>query len=206
MFIKPIPSIRYLFAVILFFSFKPNMYSQKNTYKESLIAYQQNYINNHEVVGKDDKKYISFFPVEEKYKVTASFKRIIDNKGFYMYTSTGVKQKYYKYGLLTFYLNKSPQHLFIYQSEELMQKENFKDYLFVPFGDATSGFTSYGGGRYLDFVKNDIINNKLVIDFNKAYNPYCAYTSGYECPLPPKENLLKIPVKAGEKSYGKPFH
>jgi uncharacterized protein (DUF1684 family) len=96
--------------------------------------------------------------------------------------------------------------LYIYQSEALMQQEKYKDYLFVPFGDATSGFTSYGGGRYMDFRLQDIKNNQLIIDFNKAYNPYCAYTTGYNCPIPPKENLLTVAIPAGEKNYGKPFH
>jgi uncharacterized protein (DUF1684 family) len=76
----------------------------------------------------------------------------------------------------------------------------------VPFGDATSGFESYGGGRYLDFTISDIKNNFLPIDFNKAYNPYCAYTAGYSCPIPPKENLLNASISAGEKNYGKPVH
>ncbi len=97
-------------------------------------------------------------------------------------------------------------HLYIYQSEALMQQEKYKYYLFVPFGDVTSGFTSYGGGRYMDFTFQDIKNNKLSIDFNKAYNPYCAYTAGYNCPIPPKENLLTVAIDAGEKSYGKPVH
>ena len=87
-----------------------------------------------------------------------------------------------------------------------MQQEKYKDYLFIPFGDATSGLTSYGGGRYMDFTLADIKDNTLVIDFNKAYNPYCAYTIGYNCPIPPKENLLTEAINAGEKNYGKPVH
>ena len=194
------------FLFILSILLVQNVCAQDNAYKDSLIAYQQNYINNHEVVGKEDRKYISFYPVDKNYCVRASYKRIIDKKGFYMSTSSGKQQKFFKYGLLTFKFHGKTLHLYIYQSEVLMQQEKYKDYLFIPFGDATSGFTSYGGGRYMDFTLQDIKNNQLIIDFNKAYNPYCAYTTGYNCPIPPKENLLTVAIPAGEKNYGKPFH
>jgi len=191
-------------VVILFILCFQNISAQ--TYKDSLLSYQQNYINNHEVVGKDDKKFIHFYPVDESYRVMASFKRASDAKGFDMNTASGMKQHYFRYGILTFKLHNSILHLYVYQSASLLKQEKFKDYLFVPFGDATSGFESYGGGRYLDFIISDIKNNSLVIDFNKAYNPYCAYTTGYNCPIPPEENLLTVPIPAGEKNYEKPVH
>jgi len=179
----------------------------QKSYKDSLAVYQQNYVAKHEVVGKGDKKYIQFYDINESYRVTASFKKIDDDDGFDMNTSAaGIKQKYFKYGLLTFRLHDSLLHLYVYQSKDLMKQRKFKEYLFVPFGDATSGFESYGGGRYIDFYIKDIKNNEVVIDFNKAYNPYCAYTTGYACPLPPLENLLTAPIAAGEKNYGKKIH
>ena len=181
-------------------------FAQKKSYKDSLIEYQQNYIVTHEVVGKEDKKYMQFYDIDKNFRVTASFKKIDDKEGFDMNTSSGMKKKYFKYGLLTFRLHDSLLHLYVYQSKELMKQEKLKEYLFVPFGDATSGFESYGGGRYIDFYISDIKDNKVAIDFNKAYNPYCAYTTGYNCPLPPLENLLKVPIAAGEKNYGKKIH
>ena len=193
-----------VFALSLFLF--QNLNAQDAAYKDSLIAYQRNYVNNHEVVGKEDRKYISFYSVNKKYCINASFKRIVDDRGFDMITASGERQKYFKYGLLAFRLHDTLVHLYVYQSEALMQQEKYKDYLFVPFGDATSGFTSYGGGRYLDFKTGDIKKNRLLIDFNKAYNPYCAYTTGYNCPIPPKENLLTVAIYAGEKNYGKPVH
>jgi uncharacterized protein (DUF1684 family) len=123
--------------------------SAQKTYKDSIIIYQQNYINTHEVVGKDDRKFILFYPIDKSYRAIASFKRIIDTIGFDMNTSSGMKKKHFKYGLLTFKLHDSLLHLFVYQSAALMKQKKLKDYLFVPFGDATSGFESYGGGRYL---------------------------------------------------------
>jgi uncharacterized protein (DUF1684 family) len=197
---------KFNFIFILAILFFQNTYGQNKTYKDSLLSYQQNYINTHEVVGKDDRKYIHFYTVDESYRVTASFERINDAKGFDMNTASGMKQKYFPYGHLTFKLHDSLIHLYIYQSAFLMKQKKYKDYLFVPFGDATSGFESYGGGRYLDFTISDIKNNQLILDFNKAYNPYCGYTAGYNCPIPPKENLLSVSIPAGEKNYGKPVH
>lgn len=66
------------------------------------------------------------------------------------------------------------------------------------------GTESYGGGRYIDCVINDIRNSTLMLDFNKAYNPYCAYVTGYNCPIPPREKDLPVAIHAGEKNYGKP--
>jgi len=76
--------------------------------------------------------------------------------------------------------------------------------LFIPFADVTSGDETYGTGRYIDISTKDIINNTVVIDFNKAYNPYCAYSNGYNCPIPPAENYLAVAIKAGERSFAKP--
>lgn len=123
-----------------------------------------------------------------------------------MNTSSGMKKKHFIYGLLSFKLHDSFVQLYVYQSAALMKLEKMKDYLFVPFGDATSGFESYGGGRYMEFNIPDIKNKKLIFDFNKAYNPYCAFTTGFNCPIPPMENLLKVSIRAGEKDYGKPAH
>ena len=194
-------------CILLFFVFLSlTSFSQNKSYHDSLIEYQQNYVATHEVVGKADKKYMQFFDVDKDFRVIASFKKIDDKEGFDMNTSSGMKKRYFKYGLLTFGLHDSLLHLYVYQSKDLMNNKKYKQYLFVPFGDATSGFESYGGGRYIEFYLSDIKNNQVVIDFNKAYNPYCAYTAGYSCPLPPLENLLKVSIRAGEKNYGKKIH
>ncbi len=87
-----------------------------------------------------------------------------------------------------------------------MSDSVYKDHLFLPFTDLTSGEESYGGGRYIDLETTGIINNRLVIDFNKAYNPYCTYSDGYNCPIPPRENDLPVAIRAGEKAFAKPVH
>src|ERR1700687_492992 len=103
--LDPLEKFNLIFiSAILFFQ---NTSAQAKTYIDSLLSYQQNYINTHEVVGKDDRKYIHFYAIDETYCVTASFERINDEKGFDMNTVSGTKQKYFHYGLLTFKLHDS---------------------------------------------------------------------------------------------------
>lgn len=176
--------------------------AQQNYY-DSMTKFRQQYIDSHEVVTGAEKAKFQFYKIKPDYRVRAKFERIDDSKGFIMKTSGKESKKYYKYGLLRFSLKNKPLHLTIYQSDQLMRNEEYKDYLFVPYTDETSGEESYGGGRYLDFKMSEIINNELVIDFNKAYNPYCAYAEGYNCPIPPRENDLPVSIKAGEKYFSK---
>jgi uncharacterized protein (DUF1684 family) len=111
---------------------------------------------------------------------------------------------YRVYGKVHFKIEDSAITLSLYQSQDLMQMDKYRDHLFIPFTDGTSGVESYEGGRYFDLTINDIKDSTLVIDFNKAYNPYCAYVSNvYNCPIPPRENRLTVAIRAGEKVYGK---
>jgi uncharacterized protein (DUF1684 family) len=176
---------------------------KKDPYVEQIKAYQKNYVTSHEVVPKKDKKHFHFFPISNVYNVNCSFEKITDTVGFTMTTSAKTLKHYYKYGRLDFMIDGKEFLLFVYQGKDLMQVEKYKDYLFVPFTDATTGDESYGSGRYLEFYKNDIENNTLQLDFNKAYNPYCAYSPDYKCPIPPKENRLPIAIRAGEMNFGK---
>ena len=81
----------------------------------------------------------------------------------------------------------------------------YQDYLFLPFKDLSNGNQTYGGGRYLDFRQGDIHEKAgeswLILDFNKCYNPYCAFSDGYNCPVPPQENHLPMAVDAGERQF-----
>ncbi|RYF84355.1 MAG: DUF1684 domain-containing protein [Chitinophagaceae bacterium] len=182
------------------------MQAQPANYVEKLRAYQQEYVQQHEVVSKEDKKYFRFFPVAEKYRVKANFMKLADTVGFLMKTSGAKTTRFFRYGKLTFTLRDSSIQLTLYQSEQLMLDTTYQDYLFLPFTDGTSGEESYGGGRYLDLRLGDIKDNIVRIDFNKAYNPYCAYSSGYNCPIPPGENYIPLAIKAGEQNFTKPSH
>src|SRR5262249_12053894 len=158
----------------------------------SIQDFRNNYIQTHEIVKDNDKQFLRFFPIDPSYRITCRFEKIKNDKWFSMNTSGKAKQIYRRYGRLTFSIHDTTLHLFIYQSQSLMTNAEYKDYLFIPFTDATSGLESYGAGRYLEYYINDIKNNMLLLDFNKAYNPYCAYTTGYNCPIPPKENDLPV--------------
>jgi len=144
---------------------------------------------------------LDYFKIDSLYRVSAILLRTPDEKIFEMQTSTDRLPEYLKYGSAEFSLNGKKLKLNVYQNVKLANNEEYKDYLFIPFRDFTSGETTYGGGRYIEteIPKGDI----LIIDFNKAFNPYCAYNHKYSCPIPPLENTLEIAIKAGEKSYTK---
>ena len=176
----------------------------QDSYKDSMITYQATYVQNHEVVTGTDKELFRFFPVDEKYKITAVFEKKNDSKWFSMETSGTIRKIFRVYGVLRLVINDTAIKMNIYQSQNLFNSDEYKDQLFLPFTDLTSGEETYGAGRYIDLVIGDIVDNKLVIDFNKAYNPYCAYVSGkYNCPIPPKENDLPVAILAGEKIFEK---
>ncbi len=150
---------------------------------------------------KDFKKFsaLDFFPIDSNYRIEAKFELNKNPKLFEMPTTTDRLPIYKTYGVATFNFNGEKYQLQVYQNQELILKPEYKDYLFIPFMDKTNGNESYGGGRYLDLEtqKGDII----ILDFNKAYNPYCAYNYKYSCPIPPLENHLDISIKAGIKAF-----
>ncbi len=195
-----------LFALLLPVIFCCSITAQDKVYTDSIKKFQQKYVQEHEVVKGKNKKLFRFFPVNKKYLVNCTFEAIKDTIGFIMKTSGSINKKHYRYGKLYFTINGTQQQLTIYQSDKLMNTPEYADYLFVPFTDATTGNQTYGSGRYLDLRLGDINNNAVLLDFNKCYNPYCAYTSGYNCPIPPKENHLAVEIKAGEKVFPGHLH
>ena len=98
-----------------------------------------------------------------------------------------------------FELNNEKYILPIYKNIALQTNPVYKDHLFLPFNDFTNGSETYGGGRYIDLTLQDIKDDKVVLDFNRAYNPYCAYNHTYRCPIPPQDNNLDVSILAGEK-------
>lgn len=138
-----------------------------------------------------------FFPIDSTYRVRATFERVENAVPFQMETSTDRKPIYELYAVATFIFEGKEWHLNIYQSHRLRLMEKYKTYLFLPFKDLTNGKTTYGGGRYMDLEIPE--GDYIWIDFNKAYNPFCAYSYKYSCPIPPKENALDFAVEAGIK-------
>ncbi len=151
---------------------------------------------------KEFKK-LKFYPIDLKYRVVATFVRTPDEKPFLMPTTTERLPEYVKYGEAHFELDGEKLQLNLYQSVPIMEDPEYVDYLFLPFTDFTSGDGSYGGGRFIDARIPE--GDTIVIDFNKAYNPYCAYNSRYSCPIPPRENDLKVRIEAGVKDFGEHY-
>src|SRR5262245_55807746 len=114
--------------------------AQGDSYKDSIEAYFKKYVKEHEVVKGKDKELITFFPANEKYVIRCSFERTINAPWFRMESSGPVKRNYRVYGKIHFTINDTSVTLNIYQSQELMVTEQYRDHLFIPFTDATSGF------------------------------------------------------------------
>ncbi|MEE1898411.1 DUF1684 domain-containing protein [Flavobacterium rakeshii] len=177
--------------------------------KENAVAFQEKmnkeYANPDEspLTKEDIKtfKSLDFYPIDTDFCVEAKLVTTPNEKPFYMQTTTSRKPRYRKYGELHFTLKGKEVKLDVFQSMDMMKMEEYKDYLFLPFTDLTSGNGSYGGGRYVDLKIP--AGNTLTIDFNTAYNPYCAYNHSFSCPVPPEQNDILVEIKAGVKEYKK---
>lgn len=152
---------------------------------------------------KDRKEFkgLDFFKFDSTYVVTAKLTRTPDEKPFKMKTTTDRLPNYVKYGVVEFQLEGKPHQLDIFQNLDILDDEEYKDYLFLPFLDNTNGEGSYSGGRYVEGKIPE--GNTIVLDFNTAYNPYCAYNDKYSCPIVPRSNYVDADVKAGVKAFKK---
>ncbi len=145
---------------------------------------------------------LDFFEPDTTYQVMAQLVRTPGALPFEMPTTTDRMALERTYGILRFELQGRSFELEVYQSPDLLMQEGFEDYLFLPFTDATNGKETYEGGRYIDLRIPS--GDSILLDFNTAYNPYCAYNPKYSCPIVPSVNDLDIPVYAGVRAYRKP--
>lgn len=141
-------------------------------------------------------KKLNYFPVDISYKVNATFKATPAKQELVIQTSSGGPRVYVTMGVFDFSLQGSAMKLTAYKEKAWLLKSD-KHPLFVPFMDKTTGNETYDAGRYLDI--EEPLDNKAVLDFNLAYNPYCAYNHLYSCPIPPRVNYLPVAIKVGEK-------
>jgi uncharacterized protein (DUF1684 family) len=148
---------------------------------------------------RKDFEGLEFFDPDTSYVVVAELFRTPEAVPFLMPTNTDRLSREVVYGLVNFELKGQTYQLEVYQNEELKAEEGYKDYLFLPFTDETNGNETYEGGRYIDLSIPE--GNRLEIDFNKSYNPYCAYNKKYSCPLVPPQNHLSTAVMAGVKAF-----
>lgn len=179
-------------------SFADQLTKHRETYKKELLASAGGPLKE-----PADLTYIQFYTPDSTYRVTATAQLTPKAEPFEMPTYNGKTRTHVSYAILSFVLNGRKQQLTLYRNLNVIRLPEYRDYLFLPFKDATSGQATYGGGRYLDLRTGDVQNGHVTLDFNKAYNPYCAYQEGYPCPIPPKNNVLSVSVNAGEKAYEK---
>ena len=159
----------------------------KDKFKSPLNAQEREAFNGH-----------SFYAITDMYDVKAKLEIRTDDLLIPFKTSTEKIVKNKLYGVLYFQINDKPFKLNVYQSPDLMKVPGYEDYLFLPFTDLTTGNETYGGGRYID-LRIPTKGNEIIINFNKAYNPFCAYSKNYSCPKVPAENDLNVKILAGVK-------
>ncbi len=176
-------------------SFSKKITEHRERYKADFVS------NPNSPLKEVDLKNLQFYDADSTYSILAKVTLLQNEKVFKMPTYTGTTADYIRYAKLNFTVKGKPVQLTLYRNIALAANAAYKDYLFLPFTDQTNGEETYGGGRYMDFKTTDIIDNKLQIDFNKAYNPYCAYSDGYRCPIPPEENDMNASITAGEKIF-----
>ena len=148
----------------------------------------------HSPLSKEQKaafQGLDYFPDNPDLRLVTEVKPFEVQEEVQIQTSTGDLQPYTRYGSLDFEVDGQKTSLTLYIGKD--------GHPFVPFGDATSGKETYGAGRYLE--PEELDDGKYLLDFNLAYNPWCAYSPAYSCPLPPAENWLAVPIRAGEMKF-----
>jgi uncharacterized protein len=134
---------------------------------------------------------LQYFPENDALRLEVQVERLVGQQPFQMQTSTGGVQEYVRYGKFKFQVDGKDAELTIYQGDD--------DYYFLPFVDSLAGNETYPAGRYLE--PEPLPGDRFLVDFNVAYNPYCAYNEMWSCPITPAENRLKVPIRAGEKLF-----
>jgi uncharacterized protein (DUF1684 family) len=196
--------IKYLLVLLLLISLK----GFPQDYQAQIAAFRKGYINDfledkNSPLKKDDLQYLRFYNADSSYRVTAKYQLSQNPQTFIIPAFSGAGREYVPYASLKFMLKNKPTQLTVYRSLALANVTGYKDYLLLLFTDETNSKSTYGGGRYIDMREGEFKNGEVTLDFNKAYNPYCAFSPAYSCPKPPDENNLAIAVQAGEKVYGK---
>lgn len=196
--------MRFLVVFVLLLNIGYGVAAQ--SYTDSIATYRKQYVadllsDKRAPIKHSQVKNLSFFPADHSYCVWGNVKVTPGSVPFLVQTHSGKQKPFREYGTITFTVHDSAFTLHMYQSVDMVNNAAHKDDLFVPFTDESNYENTYGGGRYIDLSVKDIQDNKLLLDFNKCYNPYCAYADGFSCPIPPKENSLHIAINAGERVF-----
>ena len=156
----------------------------------------------HSPIAENEKpafEKLNYYRPNPRFRKEATFKRFDQATHFLMKTTTDRMPEYSLYGVVKFRHKNKDYSLNVYQNIELVKKPGYEKHLFIPFNDLNNEDETYGGGRFLDIYETGA--DSILIDFNLAYNPYCAYNHKYSCPIPPEANNLNLKVKSGEKKF-----
>lgn len=191
-----------ILAITVFYSFQGSQdetaYVEKiKKEREEKDRFMRNSRESPFAKSEDSYSGLNYFPPDVTYRVIANLEPIQQKKTVILGTNDGKEQRYIEYAYANFKLHGKDNRLLIL---EIADMGPFRGKLFLAFGDETSARETYGAGRYLDVTKSPG-SSTIELDFNLAYNPYCAYDESFTCPLPPRENILGIPIKAGEMNY-----
>ncbi|SHJ56107.1 hypothetical protein SAMN04488508_110173 [Aquimarina spongiae] len=196
----------YKLVIIAFFCFV-NVFGQEVSNVQRILSFQDEL--NHEFAAEETSplspkdlksfKTLDFFKIDTSFCFKAKFVRTPYETPFIMKTTTGREPLYVKYAEAHFEFQDKKYTVNIYQNQGLTTESEYENYLFLPFTDLTNGETTYAGGRFIDLSIPE--GDEILIDFNTAYNPYCAYNDRYSCPIPPEENHLNLLIPVGVKKY-----
>lgn len=150
---------------------------------------------------REDIAFLKYFDIDKDYRIKAMVETFSSPDTIVIPTYSGKEKPFIKWGKARFTIKDKACTLILFQNVRYLPKD--PNHLFIPFKDGTSGETTYGGGRYLDLDLQDMKSHRLIIDFNLAYNPWCAYSEGFNCPIPPTANHLDVLIEAGEMNYAK---
>jgi uncharacterized protein (DUF1684 family) len=133
---------------------------------------------------------LRYFPEDPSLDLVVDLEPFQDEERVSILTNTGDTQTYARMGTFKFVIDAVPASLTVYANEHGF---------FLPFADSLAGKETYGAGRYLEPER--LTDGRLHVDFNQAYNPYCAYNENWSCPITPQENRLEVPIRAGEMTF-----
>jgi uncharacterized protein (DUF1684 family) len=200
-----------IFFALFIFTLISGCSEKKSTYEDEIKLFQ--YVLNIQFADAEKSplkeeeiktfKSLDFFKIDENYKVIADLELTPDAPIIEMKTNTERIPLFKKYGIAHFTINGQKLALSIYKEQKVGMSFDFSEALFLPFNDTSNGDTTYGGGRYIDIGTPSKESKTIVIDFNKAYNPYCVYNEKFSCPIPPSENNLPVAIPVGVKAYKK---
>ena len=188
-----------IIIVILFYSFSGGESREEYIARIATIRAEKDVFFKYNsespfVNDSENFKGLNYYQPDPDYKVNARLSLSDKKEIITLSTNDSLTKAYKTFGIAEFELGGKTNHLLILEMYEPLDGK-----LFLAFADHTSAEDTYGAGRYLDVEYSG--DNFLILDFNLAYNPYCAYAEGYSCPFPPPDNLLETPIKAGEKIY-----